>query len=87
MFDENGDMTDGQRAFLYRLFGFFGGSLGLDTMIAGIGGIAMPQRPDDVANWFDSTMLQLVRTRAAAAARLFDVNRQSAIRLIRLSLS
>jgi hypothetical protein len=39
-----------------------------------------------VAKWLDTTVFQIVRTRAVTAARLFDVNRQSAIRLTKLAL-
>jgi hypothetical protein len=85
-FRENGELTQEQRAFLYRFFGYFGGPLVLDALIAGIGEIKMPERPDEVDKWLDSTVLQIVRTRAAAAAHLFEVNRGNAIRLLKLAL-
>jgi hypothetical protein len=39
-----------------------------------------------VAKWPDTAVFQIARTRAVTAARLFDVNRQSAIRLMKLAL-
>ena len=85
-FNKDETLTIAQRGFLYRLFGFYGGPLVLDALIAGIGGREMPVSAAEVAEWIDNSLQEIVRTRAAMAARVFDVNRNNVITLLKLAL-
>ena len=84
--NRRGSMTEAQRGFLYRLFAFHGGPLALDAMIGGMVSTKMPQRVEDVAPWFDGALGQIVRSRAAAAAKILDVNKHNIVHLLKLAL-
>jgi hypothetical protein len=47
-FNQDGTLTEEQRGFIFRLFAYYGGPLALEAMVAGIAGVSMPMRPDDV---------------------------------------
>jgi hypothetical protein len=81
-----GAVTENQRGFLYRLFAYHGGPLVLDAMVSGMAPQEMPKRIDDVAEWFDDALGQIVRSRAAAAARVIELNKYNVIGLLKLAL-
>ena len=85
-FNKDGTLTDAQRGVLYRLFAYRGGPLVLDSLIAGIGNLNRPTRAEDVAEWMDGSLQEIIRTRAVMAARLFEVNSKNAMRLLKLAL-
>jgi hypothetical protein len=85
-FNEDGTLTDEQRGLLYRLFAYYGGPLVLDAMVAGISGVTLPQRPDELPAWFDSALGQIIRTTATGAVHFLEINRGNAMQLIKLAI-
>jgi hypothetical protein len=83
----HGVMTAAQRGYVYRLFGYYGGPLVLDAMIAGLAPDRRMLCGEDIADWFDDAMAQLVRSRAVAAAGILDVDRNNVMRVLKLALS
>jgi hypothetical protein len=85
-FCKDGTMTVEQRGFLYRLFAYYDGPLVLDAMITSIGNLAAPTDPRDVGQWFDNALRAIVQTRSTAAARLFEINKQNMMQLLKLAM-
>jgi hypothetical protein len=83
---KKGAMTDEQRGYVYRLFGFYGGPLVLDAVISGIGSQAVPRRPEDVEGWFQDELQQIVRISAAAAAAVVPFNERNMMRIMKMAL-
>jgi hypothetical protein len=84
--NREGTVTEHQRNMTYKLFGYFGGQLVLDTIVSGFNRGTLPSRVNEVANWFDVTVKNLIRSRAAAAARVFEVNKFNVMQLFELQL-
>ncbi len=84
--NSRGVMTQDQRGFLYKLFGYNGGPLVLEALVSGIGPADMPQRAAGVADWLDESLLQLVRTRATAASAILEVNGGNVMRLLKTAM-
>jgi hypothetical protein len=82
----HGTLTEDQRGFLYRLFAYHGGPLALDALIAGLSPDKLPPSRQDLAGWFDDALVQLVRSRAVAAAGVLDVDRNNVLHLLKLAL-
>lgn len=82
----DGSLTDQQRDLVYKLFGYFGGPLVLNVMISGFDAASFPKKSSEIANWFDNSLKMLLRSRAAAAARIFEINRYNVMQLFELSL-
>lgn len=74
-----------QRGLLYRFFAYHGGPLVLDAVITGLAHTTMPQREEDVGEWFDDALAQSIRARAAAAALSMEINKENVIRLLKLA--
>ncbi len=69
-----------------RLFAYHGGPLALDAAINGMIITTLPQQAKDVEGWFEDLLGQLVRTNAAAAASIPDLNQKNMMQTIKLSL-
>jgi len=81
---KNGVMTEGQRGFLYRLFAYHGGSLVLDAMISGMAAMMTPRGDADLGDWLHDSLRRILRSRAVAAAGIFEVNGSNVLRLLKL---
>ena len=84
--NENGALTDEERGFVYRRFGYYGGPLVLDAEISVLGPIEAPQRGENLGAWMDEAFGEIVRTRAALAASSLATGNRDAMRLIRLAV-
>jgi hypothetical protein len=71
----DGSMTEFQRELCYKMFGYFGGPLVLEAVVAGMSEGTFPYRPADVPAFVDNAIAQIVRNRTAMAARTMAVNR------------
>jgi hypothetical protein len=58
----------------------------LDALVGGVVPSQMPVQAEDVPRWFDDALGQLVRSRAAEAARVLEVNRHNVMQLMKLAL-
>lgn len=85
--NRDGTMTDHQRNLTYKLFGYYGGPLVLDVIISGFTRDPFPTQSSEIPRWFDSTIKNLLRSRAATAARIFEVNRFNVMQLFELELA
>jgi hypothetical protein len=83
--NNKGEMTLEQRGYLYRLFAYFGGPLVLDAIVNGLGTKTRPQFGDDVGDWFDDALKQIVRSTALAAAHSVQLNERNMMQFIRLA--
>jgi hypothetical protein len=84
--NREGTLTEHQRNMTYKLFGYFGGPLILDAIISGFNRGTLPTRKTEVAGWFDSTVKNLLRSKAAVAARVFEVNKFNVMQLFEIQL-
>lgn len=80
-------MTDLQRDMVYKLFAYLGGPLVLDAIICGFNGLDFPAKAADIPEWFDAALANLVRVRAAVAARLFEINRYNVMQLLEINFN
>lgn len=80
-------MTDHQRDMLYKLFGYFGGPIILDTVISGFASRDIPTDPRHVTGWFDRTMKNLIKRKASLEAHRFEVDKFKVIELMHIHLS
>lgn len=85
--NREGTMTDHQRNLTYKLFGYYGGPLVLDVIISGFTRDPFPTQSSEIPRWLDSTIKNLLRSRAATAARVFEVNRFNVMQLFELELA
>lgn len=79
----DGVLTQDQRGFLYRLFGYYGGPDVLDAVIHSIGSTTMPQGREDVAGWLDHAVDQIVQS-WVAANRIRDLDTVTVVHLLDL---
>ncbi len=75
-----------QRGYVYRWFAFHGGPLVLDAMYSGMSAAEMPERVEDVADWFADSLGRTLRTRVAEMALLLKTDNQNALSLIKKAL-
>jgi hypothetical protein len=78
-------MTAEQRGYAYRVFAFHGGPLALDSVMSAMKTSPMPVRWEDVDDWLDDALVDIVRVRAAIAALVLPINNRNAIRFIKLA--
>jgi hypothetical protein len=81
-----GATAEDQRAYVYRLIGYHGGSLALDALFGGTPSAATPARAEDVADWFDDSLGQTLRSRVAEIASVLEINQRNTPRLIKMAL-
>jgi hypothetical protein len=84
--NKTGGMTAEERGYVYRLFGYFGGPLALDAVISGSVATTMPRGTEEIDDWFNGALNQIVRTTAAAAAATLRLNKQNMFRVMKLAL-
>jgi hypothetical protein len=82
---ERGVMTDEQLGYFYRLLGYFGGPLVLDTVISGLAATTMPQNESETTAWFEGAQDQIVLVRATVAASTLPINQRNSLKLIKLA--
>lgn len=82
----DGSHTEYQRDLTYKLFGYFGGPMVLDVVISGFVAGELPSEASQIPNWFDKTLKTLIRSKATAAARLFEVNKYNIMQLFEIQL-
>lgn len=85
--NREGTITDYQRDLSYKLFGYFGGPLVLDIIISGFTSGTLPTSAGDVAPWLNKTIKGLLRSKAAVAAKTFEVNKFNVMQLFELQLA
>jgi hypothetical protein len=84
--NRNGVMTVAERGFAYRHFGYFGGALVLDALIACLSPHGKPQCAEDAPEWFADATRDVLRSRVAMAASLLVVDGSNVMRLLKLAL-
>ena len=82
---KDASLTDEERGYIYRSFGYFGGPLVLETMIRGLSTMSKPVQNQDTAAWFESALRDSLKVQAAAASLLAD-NPSDALKMAKLAL-
>lgn len=82
----DGEIDDQQRHFAYKLFGYFGGPLVLDVIIAGFQIGPFPTKQDKVQDWLDNAYQAAVRQRASVAIHTFNFNKFTMMQLLELHM-
>jgi hypothetical protein len=80
-------MTDHQRDSLYKLFGYFGGPIILNTVISGFASRDLPTQSKHVPGWFDRTMKNLIKRKATMEAHRFEVDKFKVMELMHIHLA
>lgn len=83
--NQQGTMTAAQRGYLYRLFGYHGGPLVLDTVIAGLTPGMRPSDRDGTGPWFDDALATLVRSSIAAALGSLEIDQEISMRIMKMA--
>jgi hypothetical protein len=63
----NGEMSDTQRGFLYRMFGYCGGPAALDSVVSSLARTAMSANRESVGSWLDNAAEQIVQSLSGGA--------------------
>ena len=85
--NKTGVMGDAERGYVYKLFAYYGGPQVLDAAISGLGSTTMPQRAENVEDWFNDALGRSCESSAAAAAAALQLNQQSLLQMLKLALS
>jgi hypothetical protein len=80
-------ITDSQRAVLYRLFAYYGGSEALEAALTGLMPSSLPSAKKDVEKWYDKALEQVLRTKAMQAARMMEVNKFNIMQVLELAVT
>jgi len=80
-------MTDHQRDVLYKLFGYFGGPIMLDSVISGFAARDIPTDPRHVPGWYDRTMKNFIKRKATMEAYRFESDKFKVIELMHIHLA
>lgn len=84
---KNGQLTNSQRGVIYRLFAFYGGPEALEAAMSGFMPSALPSAKKDLEKWYDKALEQIIHTRAASAARMFEINKYNVMQVLELAVS
>lgn len=84
---KNGQLTGLQRGVIYRLFAYYGGPEALEAAMSGLIPSALPSAKKDLEKWYDKALEQIIHTRAATAARMFEINKYNVMQVLELALS
>ena len=79
--DMEGTLTEFQRTVCYKLFGYYGGTMMLDLLIAGLVHDTIPYRVDGLKDFMDSAIKTNLRRKAMMMARVFSVNKFNVMQL------
>jgi hypothetical protein len=77
-------MTEDQRGFMYRLYAYTGGTYVLEAALLSSSLLSMPKK-EEIAEWWDASYEQMIRSRATTAARIFEINRSNVMFLLELA--
>jgi hypothetical protein len=81
----DGRMSDDQRAFTHRLFGYFGGPLALEGLIEGAAPDALPPNSAAIPNWFETVLAGIAQSRSKAVPILMN-HRADILELLKKAL-
>jgi hypothetical protein len=84
--NQNGVMTQQQRAMVYRWFGYQGGTRALDAIVVALAPNPMSTPNNDAATWCGEAMWQAIRCKAAMAVCALEIDQTNAIQLLKLAL-
>lgn len=77
-------MSDYQRDMCLKLFGYFGGPLVLEWLLAGIADHGFPRKVSEFAGWVDKTWSSEIRIQSMAMGRTFAVDKFTVMQLFDL---
>jgi hypothetical protein len=75
-----------QRGYALKLFGYFGGPLVLDAVVAVVNE-AQPKDSKDLHNWFQAVTEQSVQLQATVAASTIHLDRRNSLEFVKLALN
>jgi hypothetical protein len=82
--NRHGGMTEEQRAMIYRWFGFYGGPLVLDAIVAALSPNGTSTTMSNGAAWCDEALRQATRCKAAVAVCALEFDQKNAMQMLRL---
>jgi hypothetical protein len=85
--NDMGTMTDPQRAVVYRLFAYYGGSEALEATITGLMPSSLPSSKKDIEKWFETALEQIIQSRATQAARVMQINKFNIMQILELAVT
>lgn len=84
--NREGRITANQRGLLYRLFAYYGGSEALEAALTGFMPSTLPSAKRDIQKWYDKALEQIIQSKAATAARAFEVNKFNVMQVLELAM-
>jgi hypothetical protein len=82
--NRHGVMTEQQRAMVYRGFGFYGGPLVLDAIVAALSPKGISTTMSNGAAWCDEALWQATRCKAAMAVCALEFDQNNAMQMLKL---
>jgi hypothetical protein len=74
------------RGLALKFFAYHGGVLVLDAVVNGLSQTTIPQSFEDAVRWIEDAQTQIVRSRAATAAYLLEINKDNVIPMMKLAI-